>query len=160
MGYGNEVGGVGETEMVAMDKIRMSARREPDEQRMARSRVELVPPHMRDFERPIARLDRYHLSANPAKSLDGLEFSAPVGHQLHSDADPEKRSSASDHRLVQRRLEAGDCREPAPAIGKGADAGQDNPIGAGNGPRVTVDLDLSGNSGLARCALKGLRGRA
>src|SRR5262245_47981711 len=86
IGYGDEVGRVGKTEMIAVNKIRMSTRREPREQRMGRTRVELVPTHVRDFERAIAGLDRYHLSANPAESFDGLELSASVGHELHTDA--------------------------------------------------------------------------
>jgi hypothetical protein len=35
-----------------------------------------------------------------------LEFAAPLGHQLHADADAEKRPAAPDHRLVQAPLPA------------------------------------------------------
>src|SRR6267142_2621032 len=118
--------------MVAVDEIRMSTRRKPGEQRMNRPRVEFVPPHVRNFERAIRGLDRYDLSADPAEPLDGFELAAPVGHQLHADANPEKRASTGDHRLVQCRLEAGYGGKPTPTIRKGADAGQDDPIGMGN----------------------------
>src|ERR1700719_1697451 len=87
---GNEVLRVGRTKMVAVDKIRMGARPEPRKQRMNSSRLDFIPSHVRDFERGIARLDRHYLSGDPAETLDRLELAAPIRHQLHPNADPEK----------------------------------------------------------------------
>src|ERR1700730_4562741 len=145
--------------MIAVDKIGMSTGREPGEQRMGRSRVEHVPPHMRDFERAIAGLDRNDLSTNPAEPLDRLALAAAIRRQLHADADTEKRASTNHHRLAQCWFKAGYCGKPTPAIGKGSDAGQDDPISAGERFRVTGDLDLSGDLRFCRRALEGFRRR-
>ncbi len=59
----------------------------------------LVPAHMGDLERRIGTLDRDHFAGNPAEPVDGLEFAAAIGHQLHADADPEKRPAAPPHRF-------------------------------------------------------------
>ena len=111
IGDGEEVRSVGKAEMVAVDEIGMGTRSEPGEQRMRRPRLELVPPHMRDLERGIARFDRHHLAGDPAEARDRLELAAAIRHQLHADADAEKRAGASDHRLAQRRFEAGNGGE-------------------------------------------------
>jgi hypothetical protein len=83
---------------------------------------------VRDFERGIARLDRHYLSGDPAETLDRLELAAPIRHQLHPNADPEKWARASDYRLAQRRFETRYCGEAAPAVGESADARQDDSI--------------------------------
>ncbi len=55
---------------------------------------------------------------------------AALGHELHADADAEERLALLAHIVVQRLDHAGQRVEPAPAIGKGADARQHDPVGA------------------------------
>ena len=109
---------MGEAEMIAVDKIGMGAGLDPGEQRMGSPLGELVPSHMRDFERWIGGFDRNHLAADPTEALGGLEFPAAIRHQLHADADPEKWAAAGEHGLLEGIFEPGHRGEPAPAIGK------------------------------------------
>ena len=77
-------------------------------------------------------VDRHHLAVDPAEPGDGLELAAALRHQLHADADAEKRPAATHHRLVQRLFHAGHRGEAAPAIGEGADARQHDAVGVGD----------------------------
>ena len=52
-----------------------------------------------------------------------LELAPAFRHQLHADANAEKRAGTRDRRLVQRHFETGYRRKTASAIGEGADAG-------------------------------------
>ena len=74
---------------------------EPGEQRVFRQRLNLVPPHMRDLQRTVARFDGDDLAADPAKALGRLEFASAPRHQLHADANPEKRAPSHHHCFVQ-----------------------------------------------------------
>lgn len=87
IGNGEEVGVVGEAEMIAVDKIGVGAGLDPGEQRMGSPLSELVPSHMRDFEPGVGRFDCDYLAAEPTEALDGLEFPAAIRHQLHADAE-------------------------------------------------------------------------
>src|SRR5439155_24596003 len=138
----------------------MGSHLEPGEQWMRPARLDLVPPHMRDFEGGIARLDRHHLPGDPAEAGYHLELAATVRHQLHADADPEKRASTNDYRLAQRRFETGNCGETPAAIGEGAHTRQDDPIRIDHRFRLVGDLDPRGNPNLDRSAFEGFRGRA
>src|SRR5262249_472707 len=95
---------------------------------------------------------------DPAEAVDGLKLAAAVRHKLHADANAEKRAGTSDRRFVQRCFESGYRGKTASAIGEGADAGQDDPIGAHDRFRLIGNLDLGGNP--SGGGLEGLRCRA
>ena len=59
-----------------------------------------------------------------------------LGHQLHADADAEKRAALAAHGLVERLRHPGTAVEPAPAIGEGADPGQHDALGRGDRRRI------------------------
>ncbi len=73
--------------------------------------------------------DLVDLAGDPAQALRDPVFEPALGHQLHADADAEERTAALAHALVERLDHAVDRIEAAPAIGKGADAGQHDAIG-------------------------------
>jgi hypothetical protein len=56
-------------------------------------------------------------------------FEARRRHQLHADANAEKRASGADHALLQRLDHAVQRRQPAPAVAERADARQNDAIG-------------------------------
>ena len=91
--------------------------------------VEGVPAHVRDLEGGIARLDAGDLAGDPAEALGHLVFAAAFGHELHADADAEKRPAAPAHGVVERLDHAGQGIEAAPAVGEGADARKHDAIG-------------------------------
>ena len=81
-----------------------------------------------------------------AATSPGIQFSPGVisysrparGHQLHADANAKERAAAAAHRFLERLDHAGDAIEAAPAIGEGADAGQDDMIGGGDDFRAAT----------------------
>ena len=87
---------------------------------------------MRDLQRRVGRRDRDDLARYPAETRDRLEFAATRGHQLHADADAEKRPSPPDDRLAQRLFQSRHRGEAAAAIRERADAGQHDPLGGGD----------------------------
>ena len=81
-------------------------------------------------------------------------------HQLHADANAEKRAAAGDDRLGERGFETGHRGEPAPTVGKGAHARQHDAVGAGDGFGLARDFDVGCNRVLRGGALERLGGRA
>ena len=69
-------------------------------------------------------------------------FAAALGHQLHADADAEKRLALAAHGFVERIDHARHRVEPAPAIGEGADARQHDAIRAPHRIGIVADDDL------------------
>jgi hypothetical protein len=78
---------------------------------------------MRDFQIRIGGRDPFDLTGDPAQSLCHLVFAAAFGHELHADANAEERPAATTHAVIERLHHPFDGIEPAPAIGKRADAG-------------------------------------
>jgi hypothetical protein len=142
IGNGDEVCGLREAEVVAVNEIGVGTRAEPGEQRMRRPGFELVPPHMRYLHHRIARLYCNDLSADPTEALDRLELAPAFRHQLHADADAEKRVGADHDRFMKCRIETRNGSEATPAIGEGADPGKNDAIGGGNCIRRAGHLDL------------------
>src|SRR6185437_7092357 len=97
---------------------------------------------------------------NPVEAVDRLELAAAFGHELHADADAEERPAALPHRLVERRLDAGNRGQAATAIGEGADARQHDALGPAHLVGVAGDLHLGVDAGLARGTLESLGGGA
>ena len=84
-------------------------------------------------------------STSPAiqpKPSRHLVFAPALGHELHADANAEKRPAARAHALIERLHHAGDGVEPAPAIGESADARQHDAIGAPD--RVGIGVTMIG----------------
>src|SRR4029077_20391903 len=88
-----------------------------------------------------------------------LVLAAALRHQLHADADAEERPAFLPHGFVQRLDHAGDRIEPAPAVGKRADAGQHDAISATHRVGIAGNDDRLIVPGLARGALERLRRR-
>src|SRR5437868_10047475 len=160
IGLGEHVGGIARVQFEAVREIDVSAGGEPGEHGMIAARRELVPAHMRDLERGIVGLDRDDLARNPAEPIDDPEFKTAFGHQLHADADPEKRPPAGDHRLAQRLFQTGNGGDAAAAIGKGALPGQHNAIGGQNLLGPARHDDAIAKADVQGGALRGLRRRA
>ena len=131
----------------------------PVEQRMRARDVERIPAHVRDFQVRIARRDAIDLAGDPAQAFVDLVFAAALGQKLHADADAEERPRLAAHRLLERIDHAVDGIEPAPAIGKGADARQHDAIGVRHHGRILRHHDRLVEAGLVRRALERLRGR-
>ena len=137
----------------------MRARRQPREQRVRAREGELVPAHVRDLERGVARRDRHDLALDPVEPPCGLELAPARRHQLHAYTDAEERLPAPLHGVFERFFHARDRQQPAAAIGEGADAGQHDAVGLGKTPRIAGDQDAVVAPGLARRALQRLRRR-
>ena len=88
-----------------------------------------------------------------------LVFAPALGQELHADANAEERPALAPHRFLERLDHAGDGIEPAPAIGKGADAGQHDAIGARHHGRIARHHDRLTDAGVLRRALERLGGR-
>ena len=73
---------------------------------------------------------RHDLAGDPAEPLGDLVFAAAFGHELHADANAEKRPAAAGAPGLERLDHAGDGIEAAPAVREGADAGQHDALGA------------------------------
>src|SRR5215469_14046803 len=71
---GDEIGAIGQPKMVAVNKVSMRGGAKPGEDRVRFLRLNLVPSHMRDLQIRTVRLDRDHVSADPAEAFDGFEF--------------------------------------------------------------------------------------
>src|SRR5262249_58191096 len=108
----------GKLEIIAVDKIGVGAAAKTGEQRVFRQRLDLIPPHMRDLQRIVARLDRDNLPVDPPKSLGCLELAAAPRHHLHADANAEKRAPSKSDRFVQSGFETPDGSKTASAIGE------------------------------------------
>ncbi len=111
------------------------------------------------FKPGIVGKDRRDVAANPIEAGDDFVFEPARRHQLHADADAEERPAAAAHRLFQRLDHAGNGVEPAPAIGEGADAGQNDVLGARDVLRAPGHLDFAREARFARGALERLVGR-
>ena len=85
-------------------------------------------------------------------------FAAALGHELHADTNAEKRPALLADALVQRLDHAGNRIETAPAIRKGADAGQHHAVGARDRVGIAGHHDRLIVAALARGALEGLGG--
>ena len=102
------------------------------------------------------------LSTSPAiqpRPFGDLVLEPALGHQLHADADAEERTAALAHAFVERLDHAVDGVETAPAIGKGADAGKHDAVGARDRLGAAGDHDRLRVAGFARRALERLGGR-
>src|SRR5579864_1556804 len=120
---------------------------------------ERVPAHMRDFQSRILWADAADLARDPAEPLGRLIFAAAFGHELHADADTEKRLAPPEYCFGKRFHHSRQAIEPAPAVREGADARQDHAIGPPDRFRIAGHADRLGVAALSRGALEGLRGR-
>src|SRR6516165_4066835 len=162
IGIGDEIGAVGDREMIAVHEIGMQTprtERDAGEQGMRLALVERVPAHMRDLQVGIARLDATHFAGDPAEAFGHLVFAAALGQELHADADAEERPALPAHGLGQCLHHSGQGVEAAPAIGKGADAGQHHAVGGADRLGVVGHRDGIRTAAFSRGALEGLRRR-
>ena len=148
--------------MVAVDKIGVRAGAEPGEQRMRRSAASSsFHPICGIFSAGSRGSIGDDLAADPAEAVGRLELAPALGHQLHADANAEKRAGADHDRLVQRRFETRNGSQTAPAIGERADPGKDDAVRARRPlSGAARHLDLGRDFVLRRRALERLRGRA
>src|SRR5215471_17110100 len=145
IGDGDEIRRVGKAEMVTVDEVSVCPRRKAREQWMGGPRLDLVPAHVRDLQPRIARLDSDHLALYPAETLDDLKLVTVLRHQLHADADAEKRAGAGHDHLAERSFETGDGSKTAPTVGKSPDAGKHDAVGGGDDFRRAGHFDFGRN---------------
>ncbi len=110
---------------------------------------------MRDLE-IAARLDRGDIAADPAEALSRFVFQTTFGHQLHADANAEKGATLLAHALFQRVHHSRHGLKPAAAIGKCADAGQHDALGARHSFGIAGDFDFGGDACFPRGAFERL----
>jgi hypothetical protein len=63
----------------------------PSNSGCGRLQIQRVPADLRDFQSRIRWLDFHDITGNPAEAFGGGLFQTPARHQLHADADAEKR---------------------------------------------------------------------
>src|ERR1700727_446050 len=122
---------------------------------MAPTHIKGVPTHVGNLQRRIAWLDRRNVARNPVQAVNHLMFEAARGHELRAHANTEEGPASLAHCLLHRLNHARNAVEPAAAVGKCADARQNNMVRGENIFRPRSDLDLAAQAGLARGALKG-----
>src|SRR5215813_9235660 len=157
VGLGHEVGAVFGLELIRVHEIGMPAlRSEPEalEQRVRPHLVQRVPPHMRNLQRRIARHDAVDLAGDPAEARRDFIFAAALRHQLHADADAEKRPAVAAHGFLQRLDHPVDRIQPAAAIREGADARQDHAVGTAHRVGIARHHDRLVAAGLAHRPLE------
>ena len=145
----------------AMDKISMRTRRYAGQNRMlVRNNRKLVPPHMGYLECLVDRIKGRYFTADPAKPVMPAMFDAMRRQKLHANADSEKGPSLPKHRFGQGIAHAGQAIQPREAVAKGANAGQNNSIGAAQQIGIARNLNVSIAIGRRGGALDRLRDRA
>src|SRR5262245_26314837 len=162
VGLGHEVGAVVGLELIRVHEIGMPAlRSEPEalEQRVRPHLVQRVPPHVRNLQRRIARHDAVDLAGDPAEAGRDFIFAAALCHQLHADADAEKRPAVAAHGFLQRLDHPVDRIQAAATIREGADARQDHAVGATHRVGIARHHDRLVAAGLAHRPLERLGGR-
>src|SRR5262249_17619359 len=156
---GDEIGARRRFEVERMHEISvltLRTDREAVEQRMRPTRVESVPAHMRDFQIRIGWRDPFDLTRDPAQSRWHFVFAAAFRHELHADANAEERPAATTHAVIECLHHPFDGIEPAPTIGKRADAWQHHAIGASDLLGIARHHNRLCQSFLARGALERL----
>jgi hypothetical protein len=126
------------------------------EQLVSAPNIERVPAHMRNFQAGIGRFDRDDIAGNPVESLRHLMFEPARRHELHADADTEKRLPLFDDGFVERLDHAADRVKAAPAIGERADAGQHDALGLANVLGIAGQAYFGADAAFARGALQRL----
>src|SRR5262249_51128161 len=117
----HQVGCVLDLQVVAMDEICMQAgrpQRNAVEERMWPAGFDRIPTHMGDLESRIIRVDAANLAADPAHSIGYRILAAALCHELHADADAQKRPAIPANRLIQGFYHAGHRVKAAPTIRK------------------------------------------
>ena len=128
----NEVGWIGQAEMIAVDKIGVHAGVEPGEERMRRPRLDFVPPNMGDLRResagwiaatspPIQARPSTLSNSRPACAINCIPTQMPRNGRA--------RIMTTSYSAASR---PGDTHQPAPAIGERTDAGEDDAVRRGN----------------------------
>ena len=103
------------------------------------ARLDIVPAHMRHFDRRIGHFDPAHFAADPVEPCGHAEFDPARGQQLHADANPQKRHAADLNTLCHRLDQAGDSTQCLDTGTKRADAGQHDAIGGAHHVRIGGD---------------------
>src|SRR3984885_8743007 len=122
---------------------------------MAPTYIKGVPTHVGNLQRRIAWLDRCDVACNPVQAVHHLMFEPARRHELRANANAQEGPASLAHCLLHRLNHARNAVEPAAAVGKCADARQNNMVRGENIFRPRSDLDLAAQAGLARGALKG-----
>src|SRR6185312_10565068 len=99
-------------------------------------------------------------AVEPAQPIMPAMLEPEPDHQLHADANAEKRPLLLDDGAHQRLLEPRLGGDAAPAIGEGALARQHDAIGRGDIPGLVRDDHPRRGADFGRGAFEGLGGRA
>ena len=144
---GNDLRGLGSLEVIGMDKIGVQTvftQLDTFKHWMRLLQVKRIPTHMRNFQGSRRGFDSNHISLNPAQTL-GCDMLQPSRcHQLHPDANAQKRRSPANNRLIQGRYQAGHSVQPVSAISKRTNAWQDDSV------RAPDDIGITGDHNFLR----------
>src|SRR5690606_26306260 len=94
--------------------------------------VERVPAHVWDLECGVGRLNGRDLALDPPQTLMHATLEATMRHELHADANAEKRPALLPHGALERVAHAGNPMESLIAIGEGTDARQNHAVRRGD----------------------------
>ena len=122
--------GVCDLEMVGMHEIGVIAGVDAVEHGVRGVQHQIVPAHVRHFQRRIVGRDRHDLTADPVQPVGVAVLAAQRCHQLHADTDAQEGPRLDLDRLAQGRQQAGMAAQFFPAGRKGAVAGQHDAVGA------------------------------
>ena len=137
-----------------MDEIGVIAGGKTGQHRMGCINDQIIPAHMRDFERRVGRSNPGHLPPDPVKAGGWFVFVALRGQHLHADTDPKKGDGAPFDCVGNRPGQPRHRVQSGPAGRKGPVARQHDPGGAGDGIGVRGDHYRT-CADLQRHALKG-----
>ena len=132
---------------IAVQKVGLACR----DQRVWGCWDDIVPAHMRNFDRRVGGFNQAHSAFDPAEPCVTAMFFACLGHQLHADANAQKGLGAGAGRFIQGVDHAGNGGQRTHAMGERADAGQDDPVGArhhiGVGLTHPINVHIKGSAG-------------
>jgi hypothetical protein len=112
------------------------------DQGMVGLRDDVIPTHMRDLDFGIGSIHQPYATVHPAKAGMDTMFFASLRHQLHANTDAKEGLAACPGRFLQRIDHARNGRERIHAMGKGANAGKDDPVCVAHGIGIGRDINI------------------
>src|SRR5258707_5807616 len=153
----HQIGRVLDLQVVTMDEICVQAgrpQRKAVEKGMRPMGFKRIPAHMGDLESRIIGVDAANLPADPAHSIGYRILAAALRHELHADADTEKRPAVPADRLIQSFHHASHRIKAAPTIRKSPNPRQYDAIGLAHRRGIARYRNRLRRTALARCPFK------
>ncbi len=130
------------------------------EQRMCVADFQRIPADLGNLEPRIRRRHFDNITLDPSKSVAHGFFQPAGGHELHADADAEEGVGLFFDGFDECLMHAGNGIQTRPAIGIGADTGQDDAVRRGDVIGLVGQIDGCVDTGFTRGALESFGGRA